>query len=850
MNAKKTQVFLFGIISSLTIALATFAPAADIPEDRGAMGLAQALNRLDVIGSVLHTGAHPDDENSSLLAWLSRGQGIRTAYLSTTRGDGGQNLLGAELFEALGVIRTEELLGARRFDHAQQFFTPNYEFGFSKSAGETFEKWGREKVLGDFVRIIRQFRPEIIISRFTGTPSDGHGHHQVAGIITQEAFRVAADPNRFPEYGKPWQPRKLYLNSMGGSQTSQTGITINVGEYNPALGRSYHEIAMEGRSLHRSQSQGAAQEKGPRTTRLQLKDKSINVADNADLFAGTLHKLPDLAQLEPALAGDLNQLEQRIDAVRQRATYSKSPDIVPDLTAALKLFQQMKSKATHEHVQFLLRGKEADFHEAARLAAGLVMDVTASDDSVVPGQEFNLTIAFVNGGPYDFPTVRTNTDFPPGWDAAYQGSTGSLDAGQRFEQKFKVKVAANADFTQPYWLREPRQGDRFVWPAGSPANMPFDAPLMRTRGDVDYQGTNIALFRHAEFRNIDNLYGELRSEIKVVPALSVRVSPDIAIVPVSGNRRKEFTVTVESQNPTAVESEVRLIAPQGWTVSPASRNVKFSRQGEKASVQFMVTVPNREGDFTVQGVAKIGSQEYKTGYTVIAYPHIETRYIYEPAQSKVEVFDVKASVSSIGYIDGAGDRVAESLRQLGLNVTNILPAELANGDLSKYQTIVLGIRAYAAREDVRAYNSRLLEYVQNGGTLIVQYNTYEILDSQFGPYPFTIKRPHDRVTKEEAPVRILDSSNRIFNFPNKISDKDFDSWVQERGLYYLGTWDPNYKPLLESHDPGEDPKEGGLVTAKYGKGTYVYAGYGFFRQLPAGVRGAYRLFANLVSLEN
>src|SRR5213596_3717324 len=354
--------FLLFLVLIVSLTAATPTP----PEDRGAMGLAQALNRLDVVASVLHTGAHPDDENSALLAWLSRGQGVRTAYLSATRGDGGQNLLGTELFEALGVIRTEELLAARRFDRAQQFFTPSYEFGFSKSADETFEKWGRERVLGDFVRVIRQFRPEIIISRFTGTPADGHGHHQVAGIITQEAFRVAADPSRFPEYRKPWQAKKLYLNSQGGQQQGggqrgqrqeggpqPPGISINVGEFDFALGRSYNEIAMEGRSLHRSQSQGTAQEKGPRTTRLQLVGKSIAVADNADLFAGTVLKLQDLAQLEPALSADLHQLQQRIDAARQKANLAHSTDIVPELAAAIKLFKQIQSKAANEHVQFL-----------------------------------------------------------------------------------------------------------------------------------------------------------------------------------------------------------------------------------------------------------------------------------------------------------------------------------------------------------------------------------------------------------------------------------------------------------------------------------------------------------------
>src|SRR5438128_9411273 len=315
----------------LTLALALLPstlPAVEVAEDRGAMGLSQALKPLDVVASVLHTGAHPDDENSALLAWLARGQGVRTAYLSATRGEGGLNLIGSELFETLGVIRTEELMAARRLDHAEQFFTPNYEFGFSKSADDTYTKWNHDQILGDFVRVIRYFRPEIIISRFTGTPRDGHGHHQVAGIVTQEAFKSAADPNRFPEYGKPWQAKKLYLNVGGGPggpgggapgapgandqpQTPPPGLEINTGEFDPALGRSYSEIATEGRSLHRSQAQGGAQERGPRPTRVQLVQKTVNVSDLAPLFSGVLYKLTDLAQLDSGISSDLTTLEQR-----------------------------------------------------------------------------------------------------------------------------------------------------------------------------------------------------------------------------------------------------------------------------------------------------------------------------------------------------------------------------------------------------------------------------------------------------------------------------------------------------------------------------------------------------------
>jgi LmbE family N-acetylglucosaminyl deacetylase len=864
----KWLLLVFALILAL---LPASTPAAEVAEDRGAMGLSQALKRLDVIASVLHTGAHPDDENSALLAWLARGQGVRTAYLSATRGEGGVNLIGTELFESLGVIRTEELMAARRLDHAQQFFTPNYEFGFSKSSADTFTKWNHDQILGDYVRVIRYFRPEIIISRFTGTPKDGHGHHQVSGIITQEAFKAAADPKLFPEYGKPWQAKKLYLNVANDQNERNNpnnsnqaappaappvGIPINVGEFDADLGRSYGEIAAEGRSQHRSQGQGGAQERGPRQTRLQLVQKSVTVADDAPLFTGILYKLADLGQLEPSLTADLNGLEQRVTAIRQKINLVRPADSVPDLAAALKDLQRIKAKAANEQARFLLEKKEDDFQDAVRLAAGLTVDVFVSDDTVVPGQEFNLTVSVTNGGPYTFPDLHSVTDLPAGWTATYDSSTGSLNPGQRLDQKYKVKVSDTAEFNQPYWLRQPRRGERFVWPATPPGTIPEDPPLLPTRAEVEYQGTTIVMKKPAEFRRVDHIYGEERTLLKVVPALSVTVSPQTAIVPLKGKREKEFTVTLENQNPAPMNAEVTLITPSGWNVSPATRTVNLTRRGEKASLQFTIAVPAVAGDFVVQAVAKAGNQELKSGYTTIAYPHIETRYIYSPAQSKVDVLDVATTVESVGYIEGTGDAVPDALKQLGINVTVLSPKDVATADLSKFPAIVLGVRAYAVRDDLRAYNKRLLDYVAGGGTLVVQYNRGNEVGNnlQIGPYPLTMLNPNennaDRVTHEDAPVKILDPSNALLNVPNKITEGDFDGWIDERGTYFLKNWDGKYTPLLEMHDPGEPAREGGLVVGKYGKGTYIYTGLSFFRELPAGVKGAYRLFANIVSVEN
>jgi len=902
----KTKAVLVGFL--LLVGVWTVFPA-EVPEDRGAMGLSQALNRLDVVASVLHTGAHPDDENSALLAWLSRGQGARTAYLSATRGDGGQNLLGTELFEALGVIRTEELLAARRADRGLQFFTPVYEFGFSKSSAEAFEKWGHERMLGDFVRVVRQFKPEIIISRFRGTPQDGHGHHQAAGILTQEVFKAAADPTKFPEYGKPWQAKKLYLNAGGGggpqqeNDTVPVSISINTGTFDTALGRSYGEIAAEGRSLHRSQGQGSIQNRGPSNTTLQLVQKSIDVADDAALFAGVLYKLPDLAQLEPALGPDLNLLEQRVEAIRQKANLTKPAELVPDLVAGLKQIQAIQGRATQEHVKFLLQQKETDFQEATRLAAGLVLDVLSADETVIPGQEFNVTASFVNGGPYTFNNAEVKFDLPAGWTASLlppgaagaagqRGGRGGRGAGappagggrgagqpgaaggrgqrggpgvavapslppgvvppgQKIDQVYIVRVPADAAaFTQPYWLREPRKDDRFVWPADAPANMPFEAPLLMTHATLAYDGATLTMEHPAEFRSSDRMLGEQRAQVKLVPTLSVRLTPDVAVIPIGGNRKKEFTVTVESQSETALAGDVRLMVPTGWTVTPETQAINLARTGDKASVAFNVTAPNAAGDFTVRAVARAGGREFRSGYTVVSYPHIETHYLYAPAESQASVFDVKIGITSLGYVEGVGDAVPDALRQMGINVTMLSPQDLASADLSKFPTIVLGVRAYQARDDVRAYNKRLLDYVFNGGNLVVQYNRSEDVGNiQYGPFPFAINNG-DRITNENAPVKILQPTHPALNLPNKIVASDFNGWVQERGTYFLRTFDSQYTPLVESGDPGEQPLQGGLVTAKYGKGTYTYTGYVFFRELPAGVKGAYRLFANLVSLEN
>lgn len=844
----KPRLFVACFLALIALPLAL--SAAQIPEDRGLSGLKQALDRLDVVSSVLHTGAHPDDENSSLLAWLSRGQGARTGYLSATRGEGGQNLIGTELFDALGVIRTEELLAAREFDRAEQFFTPNYEFGFSKTADETLEKWGEDRLVGDFVRVIRQFRPEVLISRFTGTPADGHGHHQAAGIATMEAFHAAANPELYPEYGPPWQVKKLYINRGGRGGGGGGDVRINVGEYGAALGRSYHEIAMEGRSLHRTQSMGAARDRGPRFTSLDLVEQTIDGEAGDFLFEGTTETLLDLADLDPSLRSGLEDLQTRINTIRGKVTLDDPSAILSDLVAAIGSLGNIRQESEVEHVRFLLDIKERDFHEAAQLAAGVSVELRASDDAVVPGQELGLILAVVNNGPFDFSAVQTVIDFPQGWETDFTPGPVRVGSGERVDQNITVTVGGETEFTQPYWLKESREDDRFVWPEGDHSTRPFEMPLMLARTRIDFAGGSFVIPGHAEYRYVDDVLGERRSLVNVVPEVSVQLTPQGAVVPVSGAREKEFIVTIHSQAPSGGTALVRLNLPRGWSATPSSKTVQFDRPGETVAVPFIVNVPSEAGEFEVTASVEMGGRSFDRGYSVIAYPHIETRRIYADARSRVNVFPLETLAENVGYVEGAGDRVGDSLRQLGIPVTFLTPDDLSRGDLSVYDTIVLGIRAYAVREDLRAYNERLLDYVEAGGTVIVQYNTYQTLEDGYAPYPFSVSRPHDRVTVEDAPVTFVDPDHPLLNFPNGITEADFEGWVQERGLYFMGDWDPRYTPILSSNDPGEDPKNGGMMVAEIGSGRWVYTGYAFFRQLPAGVPGAFRLFSNMISLGN
>ena len=881
-------ITLFLALSTLILPTSGDAVLAGARGDyEGAAELGLALRKLGPTQRVLMVGAHPDDENTAILATLALGAGADVAYLSLTRGEGGQNGIGSELQEALGIIRTEELLAARRLDGARQYFSRAYDFGFSKSADEAFQHWPADSILADAVAVIREFRPDIVITIFTGTPADGHGQHQVAGIIARRAFNAAGDPALFPdqlERGlRPHRPARLYQALWRGGTD---GLALQTGRYDPLLGYSYHQIALESRGRHRSQDMGRALIPGPQEAILELVEGSV--PNGSSLFAGLdttlsararslLSSTSPLtkAKRAPQRAGadgvPMIELLERYDeaalAVRRAFNPLDLGLIVPRLAEMVGLLEEATELVTDPELEFHLHAELEDLHRSLTLASGVVIDAVASSERITPGATAEIEVVLWNGGSHPIEYHDLGLDLPNGWAAhPVEGGEGTpqnpasdeqtrLEPGTMARVYFEVEAPADAELTEPYYLREPRTGDIYAWPDDiSLRTEPFEPPALKTRVQVVIEGAELRLRREVEYRAVSSTEGESRRPVLIVPPVSIALQPEVAIVRTTAADREEldFSVLVGTDAERGISGRLRLEVPAGWRVIPSEIPITLEGAGERRRFEFSLRPPsNREpGRARVRAVFRDQDGiEYDRGYTVIDYPHIQPRPFYTTATSAVELFDVQVAEGlRVAYIPGAGDAIPEALAQLGVPVTIIDPADLATADLSPYQTVVLGIRAYEHQPELPRQNRRLLEFVEGGGTLIVQYNQYRFSGGGFAPYPLTIARPHDRVTDETAPVRLLDAEHPALSWPNRIGAADFEGWIQERGLYYAHEWDERYTPLLAMSDPGEDPLEGGLLVARYGKGTYVYTGIAFFRQLPAGVPGAYRFFANLVSL--
>lgn len=878
---KQTLALLltFTLLLSLTPARSS-ADTRPAPEDRGASGLALALRRLQTIASVLHTAAHPDDESTELLAFLARGQGARVAYLSLNRGEGGQNGIGPELGEALGVIRTEELLAARKLDGAEQYFTRAYDFGYTRSAEETLQKWNREEVLGDMVRVIRMMRPLVVVNGFSGTARDGHGQHQVAGMLAPEAIKAAADPQRFPEQItkeglQPWQVLKLYGRIFG--QTQGARAEFDVGVFDPVLGRSYAELAADGRSRHRSQDFGMIQARGPQVRSFPRLQSAVETPEvERSLFTGLDVSITGIANFAGS-AGErmlpaLSKIKELAAKAQTEFRFDRPETIAPHLAAGLREVRALRqtlgnlapqNKAT---VDGMLARKEQEFSDALIKAHGVIVDALSDTEIVTPGEAVGVTTKVyfsqraTNENGTSAAAPKISLDAPPDWRVeTLANESEPPPTGMAFLRgvekpdvtaKFRAVVPNDAATTQPYWLARSRTKEQFDWDERMPRNLPFAPPVAQARVALTLSGERVVINQPVEYRFADKTFGEIRRELKVAPALTLTVQPSLLVIPASAEiRTREISVEITHNARRATNGTVKLIAPQGWQVAADPRPLAFTRQGEKTARNFKVTPPaGSNGVFDVKAIATANDREYTQGYYVVSYPHIETHFIYRPATTKVEVFDVKvASNLRVGYVMGSGDDGPQALQQLGVNVKLINAAELASGDLSVYDTIVLGIRVYEVNEDVMANNKRLLDYVSNGGTLIVQYNKDEYARGNFAPYPVKMGRG-DRVTDENAPITVLAPEHPLFNFPNKITADDWKGWVQERGLYFLSEWDQRYTPLLAAPDDQGNVLKGGELIAQYGKGHYIFTAYAWFRQFPAGVPGAYRLFANMISL--
>jgi LmbE family N-acetylglucosaminyl deacetylase len=831
--------------------------AAQLPEldeDQGISGYGLALRRLPTLGSVLYITAHPDDEDNALLVKLSRGDGFRVGLLTLTRGDGGQNEIGPELFEALGVLRTEELAAVHRYDAVQQFFSRAFEFGFSYSVEETFEKWGRADTLGDIVRVIREFRPTVILA--LNPEGEGGGqHHQASARLAAEAFFAAADPNRFPEQLaeglRPWQPLRLFHARWVGMGSGSGGqIEVQLDRYDPLLGETWAEFGARARGNHRSQGMNILPQPGPYRSRWTLAGNYTDVVPQSDLLEGIQHGLRILASLDPALDSSVTLLESYVDWAMEAFSRGDYPASVKAVMTALATVRQMRQVTSQYEARFLLAEKEKDLLQAARKGHFTYCDAIAvgtSDGVVVPGETLRVRVRYQNRSENPAEMLAVDLRTPPGWlfEPAASGEAG----------EFKVTVPATASYSGPYWFRSHPGVDRYdVLPgfAGWEENAP--PPLSAVVRYRSY-GVEAEVVEPVRFRWFDAAYGtERRRELTVVPQFSVAVSPAMAVVRLDSPSPRKFKVAVRNRLAGAADATLRLQAPDGWRLTPSSIQLDFQRENEVQSREFTVSPPTRLAATTVALRAAVERQGQGFDHTVreISYSHIQPRVMREPAEAHIVVMDVKVPPGlRVGYIEGVGDDVAEATEQLGVELVYLSEQDLMAGDLSRFDVIVTGVRAYLARPDLVSNNRRLLEYVARGGHLLVQYNKYEFVDQQFAPYPVDISRPHDRVTAEDSPVRLLEPDHPVFRFPNRIGPEDFTGWVQERGLYFLGGWDSRYRPLLELQDPwpyNPDPKRGALVYTRYGEGSYVYTGLAFFRQLPAGVPGAYRLWANLLSL--
>lgn len=791
------------------------------------------LQKLNTLGSVLYIAAHPDDENTRLLAYLANEKKLRTGYLSLTRGDGGQNLIGKEQGEMLGLIRTQELLAARRTDGAEQFFTRANDFGYSKTPDETFEFWNKDSILKDVVLTIRKFKPDVIICRFPTTGEGGHGHHTASAILALEAFDTAADKTKFPEQlnqVQTWQARRIFWNTFnfgGNNTTDETQLKIDVGVFNPLLGKSYGEIASESRSMHKSQGFGSARQRGSNFEYFKLlkgDDAKTDVIEKVNLSWSRIK--------------DGDKIQNLISDCIQKYNAQSPENSVATLVEIYKQLQSLDGTNAETNYWKQLKLKETE--QLILACSGIWCEAVSTDFIGIPNQDISISSQIVG---------RNKCDVKLNGISFLKSDTSinlSLKTNEFYTFKHIEKLPSDFVFSNPYWLNEKHDLGIYTVKNSTLIGKPENDGAMKVAFHLTINNVDFKIYRDVVYKYTDPVKGEVYRPLEVLPPAVISVPEKVFVFSEAKAKTVQFVIKANSNN---VKGNFQLAAADGWNASVKNPEFNLAAKGDEAIIEAVITPPKNFSEGKLAASVTIDGQTYHQSIQRIEYDHIPYQFMLSNAEAKLLYLDLKKTGTEIGYIPGAGDDVATCLKQVGFNVTILNDELLAKENLSKYNAIVTGIRAYNTNERLQVYNTKLMSYVKNGGNLIVQYNTNSRvgpMQAKIGPYPFTISR--NRVTDEKAEVKFLNPNHVVLNAPNKITQKDFENWIQERGIYFASDIDKQYETIFSMHDKNEKDDKGSLIIGKYGKGNFVYTGLVFFRELPAGVPGAYRLFTNLLNL--
>jgi len=824
-------MFLKKILGCIILSYLIFvSPAISQPPEKWNAGkILQGLNKLNTLGSVLYIAAHPDDENTRLLSWLANGQYYQTAYLSLTRGDGGQNLIGKEQGVELGLIRSKELLAARKVDGAKQFFTRAIDFGYSKSPEETFRIWNKEKILADVVWVIRLNRPDVIINRFPHTGEGGHGHHTASALLSIEAFKAAADPTRFPEqlkYVQPWQARRVLFNSFNfrnrPQQEFEGQIKVDVGGYSVLTGESFGEIASESRSQHKSQGFGVARSRGVQYEYFKRVEGDTMINQIFEGIDVSWKRIKESTEIENII----NEAIRKFDPAQPSAILSFLFKAY-DETAKL-------NDGYWKHV------KQREIKQLIVACSGLWCEANSGTNHAAPSDSVTIIATTISRAASGFVLKRIN------FEGADTAMTKTLEQNTAFVFERTIKIPAEYSITQPYWLERTTREGYFNVEDQLLIGNSWNKPALTAVFEFDYNGNKFTVTKEVNYKYTDPVKGEVYAPFEIVPPVSLKLSEPVMVFSNKETKTIELTIVSARKN---ISGTVSLTSSGEWKISPSALTFNLAEPGQQKTYTINVTYTGSESNPSVLQVhAECEGKTYNKETIRIEHDHIPPIVYQKEAGVKLLPVDLKSAVKKIAYLEGAGDDVAQSLRSAGFDVITLTEKMLMSESLNKYEAILTGIRAFNTIDNIEQYHQKLMDYVKDGGALIVQYNTNNFISRVsplIGPHPFNITR--DRVTDESAEVYFLKPDHSLLNFPNKISNKDFEGWVQERGLYFAEVPSKGYETLISWNDSGEKPLEGSVIYTPYGKGTFIYTGISFFRQLPAGVPGAYRLLVNFIN---